>query len=394
MKRPTYIRTSFFLIVFSLFAFHFLVAQDIPRTKTGKGLKGTYFKYADAEKSGVNVATLDSLGDLMEGWVRDEKIMGGELLIVKDGKVIFHEVAGWNDKEKGLALERNTIYRIRSMTKPFVGMAVLMLEKEGKLFVDDKVARHLPSFDNEKCSGITIKHLLTHKSGFPQGAFPEGYWEQPDLATAVDLIGAMGPEFAQDDVYRYSDLNSAILGAIIVKHTGDLAEKYIESEILKPLKLKSTFAYYSPDMPWAERMNSTYQVQGDSLFRYWDNTMEQQVPFFRASGGMYTSTIDYARFMSYWMNYGQEKKLSLVTEEQVKAALSKQGPNSRYGYHWNIFAESKNADALPVFGHTGSDGTFAMAFPGENAMALFFTQSRGTRILGGFYRTAMNLFNK
>jgi CubicO group peptidase (beta-lactamase class C family) len=84
-------------------------------------------------------------------------------------------------------------------------------------------------------------------------------------------------------------------------------------------------------------MNSTYSLQGGRLDRYWDNTQVQQAPWFRASGGF----------------------------------------TEGYGLHWELFSGPPDQGGLPAFGHGGSDGTFAVAYPDIDAMILFFTQSRG-----------------
>ena len=208
----------------------------------------------------------------------------------------------------------------------------------------------------------------------------------------MDLIGEAGPPNPPGQSYRYSDHNSATLGAIIAELTGAPAEAFIRERILDPLGLDDTHAYFAPDSSWAPRMNSTYGTPSDGpLRRYWDNTMEQQTPWFRASGGLYSTVYDYARWLSVWMDLGAYEGGRLLEEATVREALA-QGYSPRYGMHWERFPESGQEDeagdaaepgwaGLPTFGHGGSDGTFAIAFPDQDAMVLYFTQSRGARLV-------------
>jgi len=307
--------------------------------------------------------------------------VGGELLVIANGRIVWHQAVGWSDRERQRPLERNSIYRMRSMTKPFTGAAILILAEEGRLDLDDPAANYLPSFDNERSGAITIRELLTHGTGFEQTRFPDGYWARPDLRSAVDLIGKMGPPNPPGESYRYSDHNSATLGAIVAEVTGAPVEELIQTRMLDPLGLRDTHAHFSPDSSWATRMNSTYGTNSDGpLERYWDPTMPQQTPWFRASGGLYSTVLDYARWLHVWMNLGEYEGGRLVGEGTVREALA-QGYSPRYGMHWERFDGPEEGSVLPAFGHSGSDGTFAMAFPAVDAMVLYFTQSRGARLV-------------
>lgn len=92
--------------------------------------------------------------------------MGAELLIIKKKKTILHKAFGWMNLENEIPMKINTIFNIRSMTKPFVGTTIFMLLEQGKLSLDDKVSKYIPSFNNPKCRDITIDHLLMHTAGF------------------------------------------------------------------------------------------------------------------------------------------------------------------------------------------------------------------------------------
>ena len=337
---------------------------------------------AEPELTGTDI---DQISQVVKSFVDQGKIIGGEILVLKDNRVLLHEAHGWNDRERKIPLKTNSIYRIRSMTKPFIGTAILMLYEDARLKLDDPVSNYLPSFKNEKSGEITIKECLLHKAGFEQTDMPAGYWETGNLREAVDLLGKMGPPNEPGQYFRYSDKNSATLGAIVCEITGKPVEAFIEERILKPLGMHSTFSHFHPDSSWAERMNSTYRYSGNGFNKYWDNTQQQTTPFFRASGGLYTTTMDYARFLQFWMDKGVVGEGALLNKSTIDLAINPpdrtiQGSHG-YGLHWELFPPIPS-DALPAFGHGGSDGTLAMAIPSKNLRILFFTQSRGTRAIG------------
>lgn len=330
---------------------------------------------------GLDPFRLDAFMSDAAWWVEQGRIVGAELLVVRNGRTVWHRAVGWSDRERERPLERNSIYRIRSMTKPFTGAAILILAEEGRLRLDDRVALYLPSFDNERSGEITIREALTHGTGFEQSDFPDGYWDRPDLLTAVELIGERGPPYPPGETFRYSDHNSAILGAIVAERTGAPAEVFIQERILDPLGLRDTHLFFAPDSVWAPRMNATYgRFPNGRISRYWDPTMDQQTPWFRASGGIYSTVYDYARWLSVWMRLGSYDGGRILEEATVREALAA-GYSPNYGMHWERFTEPGDPTALPRFGHTGSDGTIAVAFPEHDAMVLYFTQTRGARMV-------------
>ena len=376
--------------------------EPVPRTSTLPGIESSRFPYADPEQVGLSARAVDGLVEQVSQWVVSGDIVGGEVLVVKDDRIALHETVGWNDRARQIPLSRNSFYRIRSMTKPVVGTAILMLVEDGEIGLDDLVTDYLPSFLNERSGDITVRQLLRHQAGYEQTAMPNGYWQQPTLRDAIDLLGRAGPAHPPDDVFRYSDKNPAALGAIIAEVTGEPAERFIRSRIFEPLGLLEIQTYFSPDVPWASRMNSTYRRIGDLWVKYWNPRMQQEAPFFRGSGGIHTTISDYARFLTVWMRGGEFDGGHLLDKATVSRALRSDQPITwggelppdHYGQHWVLFAEPRSQGELPVFGHWGSDGTLAMALPEQNMLVLYFTQSRENETLTEFASIVLESFNK
>jgi CubicO group peptidase (beta-lactamase class C family) len=366
---------------------------EIPRDQILPAMADSTFSYATSEEVGISSATLEDLVRLVGDWVSDGEIIGAEFMIVKDRKIALHEAIGWNDIERGFPMRRNSIFRMRSMTKPFTGTSVLILQEEGKLNLDNRVSSYLPSFDNDLSREITLRQLLTHTGGYVQNGFPAPFYSYGSLREVVDAVGAAGPQHAPGE-YRYSDVGSAILGAVVEQVSDMPVERFIEARILEPLGMADTHTRFSINAPWAERMNSTYRrSDGSDWTKYWDNTREQRFPFFRASGGLYSTTMDYARFLAAFMDGGMAGGTRILSEASVGEALSPSPHNPEYGLHWMV-SRISDLDDVKVFGHGGSDGTIAYAIPELDFMVLYFTQSRGTRTRQAFVREALKVLSQ
>jgi CubicO group peptidase (beta-lactamase class C family) len=142
-----------------------------------------------------------------------------------------------------------------SMTKPFVGTAVMMLVEEGQVDLDQRVSDILPSFERPDVQAITVRQLLTHTAGWAnEGAFPSDFIRtMPDLLTLVDSIVAQGPPYAPGQAYRYGDAHSWILGAIVEAVSGVSSDRFIEERILGRLNLSDTRPGFSREPGGAER---------------------------------------------------------------------------------------------------------------------------------------------
>lgn len=338
-----------------------------------------YFPKTDPTDLDLDPEKLSGLVELAQRFVDEDRIVGAEMLIIKDRRTVLHETVGWSDREARKPLACNSVYRIRSMTKPFTGTAALMLIDEGRLRLDSRPAEFFPAWDNQRCRSITVEQLLTHKSGFEQEGWPVPTASLSRLRELVDACGEQGPQHAPGEQFTYSDVNSFALGALVEHITGQPIEVQIQKRILDRLGLVDTHTMFEPEAPWAHRMNPTYQRdEGTGAWiKYWSPDQEQELRYFRASGGLYSTVGDYARWLVCWMDGTRLPGPSddrLLSQPIVDDALSEHGAdeNGEYGYHWGV----QSAEPT-TFGHSGSDGTVALAVPSLDLVVLYFTQSRG-----------------
>jgi len=315
----------------------------------------------------------------VKGWVKSQSVLGAELLIIKDGETIINNVYGWNDNVRQQSLDKNQLYRVHSMTKPFTGTAILMLSEQGKIDLNDRVAKYLDAYKNEKCNEITIRQLLEHTAGFTQPAYPKGSIDlYKNLQEAVTDLTKEGPKYIPGEQYHYSDGHSATLGLIVTEISGMPVERFISDKIFEPLEMNDSYCVLPDADSVRERVCDTYFWKEGKYVKLWDNFAEPETPFFRASGGIATTVNDYAKFLDLWLHKGSSDKVELLSESTVSEALTTNNIHNSYGWHWEIYQPAADKHTLPVFGHGGSSGTLALALPHQNAMIFYFTQSRGT----------------
>jgi CubicO group peptidase (beta-lactamase class C family) len=331
--------------------------------------------------------------DSIASWVRQERILGGVLLVIRHGRLVFHEATGWSDREQGVPLRTDHIVSMRSMTKPLVGTAVLMLMEQGRLRLEDRVSRYLPSFDNDRSREITIFQLLTHTSGITGDIYTDREGTPyRTLREAVDSVGRKGPTIPPGTQYSYSDPGTSTLGAIIAQVSGMPAEDFIRRRILEPLGMTDSFVLLPVDHPARPRVAATYRREEGRWVRYWDNTQPMIVPFFRASGGLWSTSLDYARFMTMMLQRGRFGSRQLLDPGTVELATQphaayvyppeqQQERDRFYGLHWTVYTDRYRPVAPPfapgIFQHAGSDGTLAWAAPSRGLIFIYLTQSRG-----------------
>jgi CubicO group peptidase (beta-lactamase class C family) len=157
------------------------------------------------------MAGKDRIAEAIEGAVSAGELGGAASLVWRGGKVVHCACAGWRDLEARLPIERDTLFRIASMTKPITSTAALMLFEDGRFALDDPIARWAPEFTEMRVlrspqsaldqtdpaeRPITFEDLLTHRSGLTHGSFHTG-----PIARAYDeaLGGAIDSEVAPDD---------------------------------------------------------------------------------------------------------------------------------------------------------------------------------------------------
>src|SRR5687768_17361468 len=202
--------------------------------------------FADPERKQKLAAAFPEIEKLFKASA--ERMPGAVMGIIVDGELAWVKAAGVRETEKKSPVTPETVFRIASMTKSFTAMAILKLRDEGKLSLDDPVARYVPALANlpyptKDSPAVTIRHLLTHSEGFPE----DNPWGDRQLAQSDATMQAWmraGIPFsnAPGVAFEYSNYGFAILGQVIARASGRLYDEYVRDRILLPLGMRaSTF---------------------------------------------------------------------------------------------------------------------------------------------------------
>ncbi|MHB8838919.1 MAG: serine hydrolase domain-containing protein [Gemmatimonadaceae bacterium] len=345
--------------------------------------QGTTLTRGTPQDAGMSPAVLEAGVGLYREAVARGDLVGAVLLVARNGKVVLHEAVGSRHWELNLPMQRNTMFRMASNTKPVISTAISMLVERGKLRYADPVRKYIPSFDNYRSGFITIDQLLSHTSGLRIGTlFLTPYLEKspehpdaPSLQLEVARFGDVGAAVTPGTTYSYSNPGFNTLGALIEIASGAPLDVFLRDEIYRPLGMVDTYHHEVADKLDGKlnRMGAVYYERKDGKWTAgWKPGDPPQVPFVRASGGLISTAWDYAIFLQTFLNGGAYGTVRLLKPETVKQMTTVHTPpapgGGGYGYGWML-------DAHGVYSHGGSDGTFAWVDPGQQVIGLVFTQT-------------------
>ncbi len=222
--------------------------------------------------------------------------------VVVDGEVVAAGGSGVAQVGDTTPVNEDTVFRIASMTKSFTALAILALRDEGTLSLDDPAGKYLPALaamplPTRDAPAITIRHLLTHSSGFPE----DNPWGDRQLAqppgTLTSWVRAGLPfSTSPGTAYEYSNYGFALLGQIVARVSGMPYRDFVSTRILRPLGMSST--YWDPgDVPSGRRAHG-YRWNGAS----WDEEVPLADGSFGAMGGLLISGRDLGRYIAFMLS--------------------------------------------------------------------------------------------
>lgn len=289
-----------------------------------------------------HVNTQQEMEVLLQSLVDSGEPPGLSLAVVKNNNIIYQKSFGYSDGHKKVPATNDTVYHWWSITKPFTAVAILQLQEQGKLNLNDSVKSHLPFVDihpyKKDERQITINDLLTHSSGLPGTGAEVLSWvhfEDDKHFNQTRLIEQkIGDysklEYSPGEDARYSNIGYMVLAAIIEKQSGQSYEDYIRDHILRPLKMQQTDFTYTKQMTRNEAIGS-HPVDFISMFAFFyldkENAISEEVDgrylFNRiytnqtAPSGLIGPVTDYARFMMAILNDGKLDEARILSQESI-----------------------------------------------------------------------------
>jgi len=326
------------------------------------------------EDVGLSSQRLGRVSRFMQEYIDQEKMAGSVVLIARHGKIAYFETFGQADM--GKPMRRDAMFRVCSMTKPVVTVAILQLYEEGKLLLSDPVAKYIPEFAHPKVvemqppgsdpayrlvpakRDITIKDLLTHTAGMPYPFASEWYPKDRLLRVMHDLyaeadissgmyetegtVGDMVKRLARlplasqpGEAYIYG-MAADVSGYLVEVVSGMKLDDYIREKIFKPLKMDDSY-FFVPENK-QERMATVFKSD-------WKGSLEKvsegphregdyvYSPSFQIRGpktflsggvGMVTTPYDYFRFAQMLLNKGELDGQRILGRKTVELMLTNQ----------------------------------------------------------------------
>ena len=296
----------------------------------------------------------------------------GTLLLAREDTILHHEGYGFADAERSIPNTPETKYQIASVSKSFTAAAVLLLEEQERLALDDPISRFLPEFPNGE--RITIEHLLAHTSGLARYVFQSDYAERSrrfhTTRDLVDWAASLPPSAAPGERYAYSNANYAVLAFIIERVSGMTFEGYLADAILEPLGLRDTGhrAGEVPSEAGVARGHDLVGLDGLRPARPYDYSVAT------GSGSLYSTTGDLLR----WIRSRTAGDL-LADSTQARLAAETGSP---LGYAWKR-AEHVGRDAVTLTGWDGVGfGVRLLHFPDDSTTVIVLGNLNVSSIAG------------
>jgi CubicO group peptidase (beta-lactamase class C family) len=331
--------------------------------------------------AGMSGPVLDAAVEIYREAVERGEHHGAVILVARRGRTVLHEAVGWRDRDHKLPMQKDALFKMASNTKPTIATAILMLAEEGKLDLRDPVRTHIPAWDNYRSGWIQIHQLLSHTSGLRiSPIFLEPMSSDTTLLKEAAKFGEIGAVEIPGTSYSYNNPGFNTLGALVEKASGIALEEFLRQRIYQPLGMTDSYNH-EPKVDQS-RMSAVWKPRdGNSWEVAWEPGDGPDFPIVRASGGMISTAADYVRFFQMWLNGGELDGKRLISRESAKAAWEvapgseheSDGRRRHYGLGFFHYEDGG-------WGHGGSDGTLAVAYPEQDLIVLIFGQTRSPKL--------------
>ncbi len=311
-------------------------------------------KIASLDSVGISEDSLKIATQKLHDYVDKGHLPGTFVRIIKEGKVVYNDLYGFVDIEKNKPVKEESLYRIFSMTKPITAVAIMTLQDQGMLKLDDKVSKYIPEFANTQVyknldgkhltepqkKQLTIRYLLTHTSGIPYG----WEWSYIDSIYSVKQhmrkdwtlqemtkdISKIPLKFQPGTKYNYG-LGIDVAGYIVEVVSGMKLDKYFKSKIFDPLGMDDTRFYVPKEKQerlaelYTRDENGKLMVVEDSLIR--DAIGSEGPPKLLLGGaGLVSSLTDYEKFCRMLLNKGKLDGKRVLSEKSSEIIMTNQNP--------------------------------------------------------------------
>ena len=337
----------------------------------------------------------------------DSKLFpGAQILVVKDSEILAEKSFGYQTFESNSPkIDINTIYDIASLTKVVATTPVIMkLIKKKYLHLDHEIYQFYPEFKGEWKDKVTIKHLLTHSSGLKPY---EEYFKNKNIKNSDDIIRDIVSKqnllFEPGSEFKYSDLGMILLMDIAEKITGRTFSELVQSWILNPLNMKSS--YFNPPVNILDVIPPT---EIDNLYRnkIVKGFVHDENAFLMGGvsghAGLFSNSYDIAKYAQTMINFGIYNGSRVFNSYSIKKTTKKQNTpyGSDYALGWDTPSIRGNSSAGDFFskgsyGHLGFTGTSLWVDPNQKIIIILLTnRTYPTRDKLGMHKLRRDFHNE
>jgi CubicO group peptidase (beta-lactamase class C family) len=394
---------------------------------------------AKPEDVGLSTERLKRVAELVQRHITAGSFSGAVTLVARNGRVAYHEAQGVMDLETKKPMVKDGIFRMMSMTKPVIGVAILMMMEEGKVRLQDPVSKFIPEWKNMvvgmplpaapgargggaapaagRAGGppeprfytvpiereIQVRDLLTHTSGVVSGPISQfanraaAAGPKETLADYVPRLGKVPVEFQPGTRWAYSAAAGFdILSRIVEVASGMPIDRFVKQRIFDPLEMKDT-SYIVPN--GNPRLVKLYTRGADGLRPQQDPNFMNGV-YFSGGGGLVSTAPDYAQFALMLVNGGELNGVRLLSPRLVELMGSVFAPDTlpgrpkgeSYGLSVRVVNDPVARNSFlseGSFGWSGAFGTHFWVDRKEKLIAIAMTQTSNQEFLRDFENMVM-----
>lgn len=372
------------------------------------------------ESAGMSGSRLARIGQWLQTEIDAKRVPGSVVMVVRQGQVVYSDVRGQQDPDKGTPMAADSLFRIYSMTKPLVSVATMMLVEEGKLVLEAPVARYIPAFANTRVGvertdsngqknlvlepqrrPMTVQDLLRHTSGLTYGFFGDSLVKKAYLDAGIGVSGDFtNEEFAHKlaslplhyqpgSTWDYS-YSTDVLGRVLEVVEGKPLLAILKQRLLDPLGMHDT-SFYVPEPARQTRLAEPFAH--DRVIGAGATMSDPRVPlkFESGGGGLVSTAHDYSRFLAMLRNGGSldgRRYLSPITLQYMSSdhlgpsvaltPLYLPGPGHGFGLGFAVRKTTGEAPWITPAGDYwwgGAGGTYFWVDPRSDLFVVFMMQS-------------------
>lgn len=394
---------------------------------------------AKPEEVGFSSERLHRISDLVQRHITAGNFSGAVTLVARNGRIAHFEAQGLMDIESRKPMQKDAIFRIMSMTKPVVGVSIMMMIEEGKVRLTDPVSKFIPELKDLKVAvpmtgaagaanapaggrgnagaepryytvpaerEITIRDLLTHTSGLVSGGLSNtearkvALKGKESLADYIPRLGGVPLDFQPGTRWAYSaQAGFDVLAHVVEKVSGMPFGQFAKTRIFDPLGMKDTFFYPADGNPriatrYVRGQQSGKLERQDNLANFMNGV------YFSGGGGLMSTAEDYLQFAQMLLNGGRANGKVFLSPRTVEMMGSVHAPDTLpgrprgegYGLSMRVVSDPVARNTFlsqGSFGWSGAYGTHFWIDPKEKIVGVLMTQTPNNEIRGDFENAVM-----